>query len=352
MWLAALVSLVAAPAVPPPAPDVSVPAPLVSPPAPDVSRPAATPAPADVRAAVERWRAAQTAGDFAAYESLYAPAFQGVRRSGEKTVTLDRAGWLADRKRMFAKPMRVDVTDLVVHGDAAEFTQTWSSAAYTDRGPKRLRFDGRLRIVHEEMLVSVRVADAAACRAALELKGAVEVVAPDPKSSRHVCLAETKEDRDGTHVLALIAPAAKGWKVLERFEFSLAAYEDEETSEGGSASVEAVALGPAERGVRLTRTTKKEGPMYADTRTSEALYRVRPDGLALVFEVESTSSTGEADRFVERAVVLDEKAAGGLYELEVTTTTRSISDHGGENTEETEKARYRWDGRAYAPADD
>jgi ketosteroid isomerase-like protein len=310
---------------------------------------------ADVRAAVERWRAAQAAGDFAAYEALYAPAFRGVRRSGERTKTFDRAAWLADRKRMFAKPMRVDLTDLVVRvegdGATAEFTQTWSSAGYADRGPKGLRFDRALKIVHEEMLASVRVADAAACRAALELKGEARVLAPDPKSPLHVCLVETREDRDGTHVLALLAPEGKKWKVAERFEFSFASYDGEEESESGSAAVEVVALGPAEKGVRLTRTTKKEGPQYADTRTTETLYRVRPGGLAKVFEVESESSTGEADRITERTLTIGDKATGGLYEIEVETTTKTVSYHGGENTEETETARYRWDGKAYLPAE-
>ena len=58
------------------------------------------------KAIVERWLAAQNAGDFAAYEALYAKKFQGTRRSGNKVVTLDRAGWMRDRKRMFKAPMK------------------------------------------------------------------------------------------------------------------------------------------------------------------------------------------------------------------------------------------------------
>src|SRR5438105_2725239 len=52
-------------------------------------------------ALVERWQAAQNKGDFAAYQALYATAFRGVRRSGARVSEFDRAGWLADRERMF-----------------------------------------------------------------------------------------------------------------------------------------------------------------------------------------------------------------------------------------------------------
>src|SRR5262249_27020631 len=55
----------------------------------------------EVRALVDAWLAAQNRGDFAAYEKLYAQKFTGVRRSGTRTVSLDRAGWMRDRKRMF-----------------------------------------------------------------------------------------------------------------------------------------------------------------------------------------------------------------------------------------------------------
>src|SRR5687768_16879105 len=54
----------------------------------------------DVRKLLADWLAAQNGGDFAAYSKLYDARFQGVRRSGKKTVKLDRAGWIADRERM------------------------------------------------------------------------------------------------------------------------------------------------------------------------------------------------------------------------------------------------------------
>src|SRR3954452_8030704 len=79
----------------------------------------ATPVPAPsleqrARDVLERWVQAQNRGDFAAYQALYAPGFSGVRRSGDKAVELDRAGWMRDRARMFKKKMRVRVDDLGV----------------------------------------------------------------------------------------------------------------------------------------------------------------------------------------------------------------------------------------------
>ena len=66
----------------------------------------------EVHALVDAWLAAQNNGDFAAYEKLYADKFTGVRRSGARTVSLDRAGWMRDRERMFQKPMKVSASDL------------------------------------------------------------------------------------------------------------------------------------------------------------------------------------------------------------------------------------------------
>ena len=115
----------------------------------------------DARAVVDRWLAAQNAGDLAAYEALFASRFTGVRRSGPRTVRFDRAGWLRDRKRMFAKPMAVDVTDVSVHasGTAAlvSFTQAFAQGTFRDSGPKQLvivREAGALKIASEQMLQS------------------------------------------------------------------------------------------------------------------------------------------------------------------------------------------------------
>src|SRR6476646_8105289 len=70
----------------------------------------------EARTLVDAWLAAQNKGDFAAYEKLYAKKLTGVRRSGSRTVQLDRAGWMRDRQRMFQKPMKVSASELKVAG--------------------------------------------------------------------------------------------------------------------------------------------------------------------------------------------------------------------------------------------
>jgi len=114
-----------------------------------------------VRATIATWVAAQNQGDFAAYERSYAAKFHGVKRSGPRVRRFNRAGWMADRKRMFAKPMQVSFEPAVlsVSGTIAfvEGEQHWASARYKDQGRKRLllhREDAGWRIANEEMLQS------------------------------------------------------------------------------------------------------------------------------------------------------------------------------------------------------
>jgi len=137
--------------------------------------PAPTPAPAetaahrmpepvktdDARAVLDRWVAAQNDGQFDAYAALYAPRFEGVRRSGPRVVHLDRARWMKEREAMFMKKMEVKVSDVSVVPSAAgaqlTFTQRWTSGTYSDEGPKRVvltRAGGSLLIGREEMLRS------------------------------------------------------------------------------------------------------------------------------------------------------------------------------------------------------
>lgn len=112
---------------------------------------------------VDEWRAAQNTGDFAAYEKLYAKRFTGVRRTGPRTLQLDRTGWVRDRQRMFAKKMAVRIENLTLVASEAtaqvRFVQTWESGSYKDIGPKKMVFvreGGIYKIAREEMLGSAK----------------------------------------------------------------------------------------------------------------------------------------------------------------------------------------------------
>lgn len=152
---------------PEPAPAPVEPAP-VEPAAEPTDSPSAAPDRAAVQAAVEAWLAAQNQGDFAAYQRLYADKVEGIKRVGARTWRFDRAGWLADRERMFKRPMTVAATELEVSGSArtpvVTLVQSFQQGKFADEGPKRLVFtqgtDG-LRIAREEMLHSVVAGGAA-----------------------------------------------------------------------------------------------------------------------------------------------------------------------------------------------
>jgi hypothetical protein len=119
-----------------------------------------------LRSWIDTWLAAQNQADFARYQALYAERFEGIKRVGERVHRFDRAGWLADRARMFEPPksgaaMRVDVSDLVVQSGGAaarvRFVQSYARGGFSDRGPKELfivREGGALRIAREELLSS------------------------------------------------------------------------------------------------------------------------------------------------------------------------------------------------------
>lgn len=148
-----------------PASDVATPPPTATPPEPaDAPLPAEAPVDAAaVQQLVDAWLAAQNADDFAAYEKLYAPKMEGIKRAGPRTRRFDRAGWIADRKKMFdGKPMTVALRDLRIGGSAAaptaSFVQSFKQGNFADEGPKQLvltRGPDGLRIAREELLASV-----------------------------------------------------------------------------------------------------------------------------------------------------------------------------------------------------
>ncbi len=160
----ALAPSIVTPVTAPPAPNAT--SPSVSPP---VNSPVNSPArpvvatvdAAAVRALFDRWLAAQNAGTFDVYSSLYAERFNGTKRVGRVARTYDRKGWLADRGRMFTAPMQVTAANLEIttssQSATVTFTQTYAQKSFRDVGTKQLVVlatpDG-LKITREEMMAS------------------------------------------------------------------------------------------------------------------------------------------------------------------------------------------------------
>jgi hypothetical protein len=114
-----------------------------------------------LREIFDRWVASQNEGDFEAYASLYDLTFTGVKRSGSRTREFDRAGWLADRRRMFRNKMAVKAENIRIDVQSSRaqivFTQTWAQGSYKDIGKKQLIMilsGNQWLIAGEEMLHS------------------------------------------------------------------------------------------------------------------------------------------------------------------------------------------------------
>ncbi len=117
---------------------------------------------AGVQQVLDAWLAAQNAGDFAAYQGVYADKMEGVKRVGERTWRFDRKGWLADRERMFKHPMTVAMRDVEIGGSAlapvVELVQSFKQGKFADEGTKRIvlaKTAGGFKVAREEMLKSV-----------------------------------------------------------------------------------------------------------------------------------------------------------------------------------------------------
>lgn len=136
-------------------------------PATTADTPAQPPDDSAARALLTAWLDAQNSGSFDAYAALYAERFEGIKRSGNRMRRYDHDGWLANRRRMFRRPMEVAASEIrtAQHGGVWEvrFTQSWASATYRDEGEKVLIATGEpLRIAREEMLESRIAGDDAA----------------------------------------------------------------------------------------------------------------------------------------------------------------------------------------------
>jgi hypothetical protein len=128
-----------------------------------LSSPAFADSESDAKAVLDSWLAAQNGGDFAAYSTLYAKTFVGIRRTsdgGEKKMKWK--AWKADRKKMFKKKMEVAADNPKVKagdtGATITFMQRWKGGGYADHGTKVLVVgygkDGTMRITKEELLSS------------------------------------------------------------------------------------------------------------------------------------------------------------------------------------------------------
>jgi ketosteroid isomerase-like protein len=359
-------------------PQVTSPSTLPAQPPPD-ARPAL--AESDVQALVERWRVAQNDGDFDAYAALYGDGFEGVKRAGEAEQRFDRAGWLEDRKRMFARPMHVDVdelrVDMAARGARVELVQTWSSGGFGDRGRKRLDLElreGGLRIVREEMLDSRIVVTEMQClqmlfpgyRAASRRVDAepdaarvesVEVVEPNQGKDRFVCLVRTFEPNEddkggsGEFTLALLVRKGRRWSVAARQEHAFTVDDSsEETGESSSASakLEVEAIAPEENAIVHTIEERQDGPMMADTKERVVLYRVTGTSLEELLALESSSSGGEGDSATRETFTIDtDSVSNGLYDIQVERVRTEDNWHANEHSEHRNTDRYQWDGSAY-----
>jgi hypothetical protein len=111
---------------------------------------------------LKTWQEAQNDQNFAAYQALYAPVFEGIKRAGPRVTHYDRKGWMQDRAHMFKTEMDVGVNDVIVRLGARSarlvFEQRWSNPRFTDVGRKELLlvWDGaRFHIRREEQLSSL-----------------------------------------------------------------------------------------------------------------------------------------------------------------------------------------------------
>jgi hypothetical protein len=316
---------------------------------------------------VDAWIAAQNRGDFAAYSALYAPAFRGVRRSGGRVVELDRAGWLADRKRMFAKPMEVLAEHRVVTaaGSTAriELLQTWSSGTYKDRGPKVLEMvlDGdRPLISAEEMLSSTILLTEKSALAALDpdnpAAGQAQCIPVDKASRTWACVVVTSRERSSLSCdVALLRRDINTWIALAKGPAQIDAgdtagsYDPGDVVESASALLGGVVdIGPKQRAVEVSLEASSAVQIEASQSSrvqKTALYWIDGDSLEPVLEVSSTwkADVDHDESQTERYEILSTgKVRGGFYDVRVERRSEEHSWPVDEHDESTETEVLEW----------
>jgi hypothetical protein len=121
-----------------------------------------------VRYFLNLWEKSQDSKDYSAYENCYSVDFIGVKRVGNKTIKLNFADWIKDRRKMMSEADNLDVDienlKITIDKDAAtaQFTQHYRSRQYADFGQKIMNIklvNSELKISFEELGFSTKIHD-------------------------------------------------------------------------------------------------------------------------------------------------------------------------------------------------
>ena len=101
---------------------------------------------------LDQWLRSQNSQDFETYSHLYAPDFVGIKRAAARRKEFDLAGWLDDRRSMFASGFTVKASgqriDRKPDGTTViRFTHEWTSPKFADTGTKDLQPTSASRIL-------------------------------------------------------------------------------------------------------------------------------------------------------------------------------------------------------------
>lgn len=324
---------------------------------------------------VDGWLEAQNRGDLNAYSAFYGEGFVGIRRSGEKTVELDRAGWLADRKRMFAKPMTVLAEHRLISIDGerarVEFLQTWSSGSYKDRGPKAMDIAlGKApRILREELLSSTILMSEQAALDALfpddpdKSSGSeLQCIPIEDDKNTWACVASLRKTDDGPSAqgeVALLRRVDKVWAVLDRSDLSIAGksagiYTEDPSTVAESASIRLrglVEIGPKEQALEVSleaESMQTEDAGITHRARESHLYWIDSDTLQLVVSVESSwELDAETDKASTEEYEILSQVHEGFFDVSITRHEEEHQWPVDGHTESSEVEVQRWSDGSY-----